>query len=125
MNNIILIVEDEEDVLDLLKISFELDGNKVLIATDGEMGYALATKHKPDIMIIDIKLPKINGYDLCRMLREEESTLNIPIIIITILTSDSSKSDEEWAKALGVEAFFTKPFEPHKVVNKVKEILAA
>ena len=108
----ILIVEDDPTMLRGLKDNFEYAGYNVLTATDGEAGLNAALNHKPDLIILDIMLPKINGYEICRLIRQEK--LEMPIIM---LTAKGEESDVVLGLNLGVDDYVTKPF-------SIKELLA-
>ena len=108
----ILIVEDDPTMLRGLKDNFEFKGYRVLTAADGEDGLNAALNEKPDLIILDIMLPKINGYEVCRLIRKEE--LEMPIIM---LTAKGEESDIVLGLNLGADDYVTKPF-------SIKELLA-
>ena len=108
----ILIVEDDATMLRGLKDNFEFKGYRVLAAADGEEGLNLALNEKPDLILLDIMLPKINGYEVCRLVRKENLTM--PIIM---LTAKGEESDIILGLNLGADDYVTKPF-------SIKELLA-
>ncbi len=108
----ILIVEDDATMLRGLKDNFEFKGYCVLTAAEGEGGLNLALNKKPDLIILDIMLPKINGYEICRLIREQK--LDMPIIM---LTAKGEESDIVLGLNLGADDYVTKPF-------SIKELLA-
>ncbi len=108
----ILIIEDDATMLRGLKDNFEFKGYGVLTAEDGEDGLNAALNKKPDLIILDIMLPKINGYEICRLIRQEN--LNMPIIM---LTAKGEESDIILGLNLGADDYVTKPF-------SIKELLA-
>lgn len=108
----VLIIEDDATMLRGLKDNFEFKGYGVLTAVDGEAGLNAALDAKPDLIILDIMLPKINGYEICRLVREEK--LEMPIIM---LTAKGEESDVVLGLNLGADDYVTKPF-------SVKELLA-
>jgi DNA-binding response OmpR family regulator len=108
----ILIVEDDPTMLRGLKDNFEFQGYRVLTAEDGEEGLNTALNAKPDLIVLDIMLPKINGYEVCRLLRKEHLTM--PIIM---LTAKGEESDIVLGLNLGADDYVTKPF-------SIKELLA-
>ena len=108
----ILIIEDDATMLRGLKDNFEFKGYRVLTAADGEEGLEAALNHKPDLIVLDIMLPKINGYEVCRLIRKEG--LEMPIIM---LTAKSEESDIVLGLNLGADDYVTKPF-------SIKELLA-
>jgi DNA-binding response OmpR family regulator len=108
----VLIIEDDATMLRGLKDNFEFQGYQVLTAADGEAGLNAALNHRPDLIILDIMLPKINGYEVCRLIREQE--LDMPIIM---LTAKGEESDVVLGLNLGADDYVTKPF-------SIKELLA-
>ena len=108
----ILIVEDDPTMLRGLKDNFEFKGYRVLAAADGEDGLNMALNEKPDLILLDIMLPKINGYEICRLIRKENLTM--PIIM---LTAKGEESDIVLGLNLGADDYVTKPF-------SIKELLA-
>lgn len=108
----VLIIEDDPTMLIGLKDNFEFKGYKVLTAADGERGLKAALNAKPDLIILDIMLPKINGYEICRLIRAEN--LQMPIIM---LTAKGEESDIVLGLNLGADDYVTKPF-------SIKELLA-
>jgi DNA-binding response OmpR family regulator len=108
----ILIVEDDSTMLRGLKDNFEFKGYRVVTAPDGEEGLNAALNEKPDLIILDIMLPKINGYEVCRLIRKEG--LDMPIIM---LTAKGEESDIVLGLNLGADDYVTKPF-------SIKELLA-
>ncbi|HUT31817.1 MAG TPA: response regulator transcription factor [Sedimentisphaerales bacterium] len=108
----VLIVEDDPAMLRGLKDNFEFKGYKVITAADGEAGLNAALNSKPDLIILDIMLPKINGYEICRLIREQK--LDMPIIM---LTAKGEESDVVLGLNLGADDYVTKPF-------SIKELLA-
>ncbi|MHC4281313.1 MAG: response regulator transcription factor [Planctomycetota bacterium] len=108
----VLIIEDDPTMLRGLKDNFEFQGYKVFTATDGEEGLNAALNKKPDLILLDIMLPKINGYEICRLVRQEG--LEMPIIM---LTAKGEESDIVLGLNLGADDYVTKPF-------SIKELLA-
>jgi DNA-binding response OmpR family regulator len=113
----ILIVDDEQDLLTVLKFAFEAAGFEVLAATDGEQGLALARRHVPDLMILDLMLPRMDGYKVCRALKFDERYKRIPIFILSARSGDT---DRRLALELGADEFHTKPYETQALVGRVR-----
>jgi DNA-binding response OmpR family regulator len=114
----ILIIEDEPDMASGLKDNFEYEGYNVLIASDGETGLAMALSHSPDVILLDIMLPKKSGLDVCRELRiRKDST---PIIM---LTAKGQEIDKVLGLELGADDYITKPFSVRELLARVKAIL--
>ncbi|MFA5145978.1 MAG: response regulator [Candidatus Omnitrophota bacterium] len=116
----ILIVDDEEDFLRILRDSMELRGIEVVLATSAvEAGLELATK-LPDLILMDVKMPGINGLQACEAIKRNPATKDLPIIIVSAL---SDESDIKRAYAVGVVDYFIKPIDIEKLVKRVREIL--
>jgi DNA-binding response OmpR family regulator len=114
----ILIVEDETALLRGLKDTFASKGCEVLTAVDGESGLHLALTAKPDLMLLDIMLPKVNGYEICRAVRER--SLDYPIVM---LTARGQESDVVMGLNLGADDYVTKPFKLRELVARVNAFL--
>lgn len=114
----ILIVEDENSIVTLLQFNLEQAGFTVVTALDGKTGLYLARKEKPDLIILDLMLPELDGMEICKILRQER--INIPILMLTA-------KDDELEKIIGLELgaddYMTKPFSPREVIARVKAIL--
>ena len=110
----ILIIEDEEAIADLEKDYLELSGFDVEIATRGDVGLEKALKEEYDLIILDLMLPEVDGFDICRQVREEK---NIPIIMVSAKKDDIDRVRE---LGLGADDYMTKPFSPSELVARVK-----
>ncbi len=110
----ILVVDDEKTMVDIIKYALEKAGFKVIEAYDGEEALEKARKEMPDLVILDIMLPKIDGYKVCRIIFEE---LGVPIII---LTAKDDEVDKVVGLELGADDYLTKPFSPRELVARVK-----
>ena len=111
----VLIVEDEKGIVDILRFNLEKEGYAVLTAYDGETGLALAQEKNPDIILLDVMLPKMNGFDVCRILRENGSS--VPVII---LTAREEETDKVLGLELGADDYITKPFSMRELMARVK-----
>nr|WP_279098241.1 response regulator transcription factor [Aerococcus urinaeequi] len=114
----VLIVDDEQSILTLLKYSLEKEGYEVIQAEDGQAGLELAMNHQLDFIILDLMLPKMDGMDVCKNLRQNK--INTPILMLTA-------KDDELEKIIGLELgaddYMTKPFSPREVLARMKAIL--
>lgn len=114
MERCILVVDDEQSIVDILKFNLTREGYRVLEAYDGEEGYIKAISEKPDLILLDVMLPKMDGFDVCKKIREISS---VPIIMLTA-------RDEEIDKVLGLELgaddYMTKPFGVRELMARVK-----
>jgi len=116
----ILVIDDEPFLVKALKIRLELAGYKVITAYDGLEGLNKAQDEKPDLIILDVMLPKKNGYQICQQLKSDDQYQHIPIIM---LTAKGQKSDKEWGEKTGADIYLTKPFEDTELLAKIKELL--
>ena len=116
----ILVVDDEMDLVEMVSLRLEANNFEVLKAYDGQVGLDLARTDKPDLVILDLMLPKLEGYKVCRMLKFDEKYKHIPIILFTAKTQES---DKKLGEDVGADAYVTKPFEPNELLSKIKELL--
>lgn len=123
MSKLVYILDDEEAVCELLRIVLESRGYSVATADDGEKGLKMIEEKKPDILVVDLKMPKLNGYELISRLKLNPELADIPIIVITSITSESERSDEEWREKMDVQDFISKPFEPLELVERIEKII--
>lgn len=113
----ILIVEDDPNTSSLVKTYLEREGYTVLLAADGGRGLSMARQHKPCFIILDIMLPKVDGWEICRQLRRESE---VPILM---LTAREEEIDRVLGLSLGADDYVVKPFSPRELVERVKAIL--
>ncbi len=118
----VLVVDDEREACDLMLMALDARGFRTLVAHDGLAAWELLQQHHPAVLIVDIKLPGLNGYELVMRLRKDPALGSTPVIVVTGLTGSSQSSDEEWARACGAEALFTKPFAIDAFVAKVSAL---
>jgi DNA-binding response OmpR family regulator len=117
MNRKILVVDDDRKTVDLLRLYLEKDGYQVLAAHDGRQALELTRQRRPDLIVLDLMLPTVEGLDVCRILRAESST---PIIMLTARTTED---DKLLGLDLGADDYITKPFSPREVVARVRVVL--
>ncbi len=111
----VLIVEDEKSIADIIRINLEREGYASLTAYDGEAGLAMALEHNPDLILLDVMLPKLLGFDVCARLREKGSS--VPVII---LTAREEEEDKVRGLELGADDYITKPFSMRELLARVK-----
>ena len=116
----ILVVDEEADLVFGLKIQLEKDNFHVLTAKDGQEGLNKVRQEKPDLLILDLMLPKLDGYKVCRMLKFDEKYKSIPIILLTARTQ---QEDQKVGYEVGADAYITKPFDAQELLKKIKELL--
>jgi DNA-binding response OmpR family regulator len=120
MADTVLIVEDESDVLDLLRYNLAKAGFSVLAAGDGLQGLEMARKNRPDLVVLDLMLPAMDGYSVCKMLRKDSETETLPILM---LTARSEPSERVHGLEIGADDYVTKPFSPRELVLRVQALL--
>src|ERR1700716_3552722 len=116
----ILIIEDETDVADLLTLNLRKAGYRVSRAADGASGLQKARDDRPDFIILDLMLPKMSGLEVCRILKSDTATAQIPILM---LTAKAEEIDRIVGLEFGADDYVTKPFSPREVVLRIKAIL--
>ena len=116
----IVVVEDEEDFYEVVRYNLEKEGFHVHGAFSGEIAQQKITEHQPDLVLLDLMLPGISGLDLCRKLKQQDDTRQIPIIMVTAKTEDS---DIVAGLELGAEDYITKPFSPRVLIARVRSVL--
>ena len=116
----ILVVDDEVELVKALQIRLGVAGYEILAAYNGQEGLEKAKKEIPDLIILDLMLPKMDGYKVCTFLRRDTRCVKIPIII---LTARAQESDEQLGIEVGANAYIIKPFQHEVVLAKIKELL--
>ena len=117
----ILLIDDESDIREIAKISLSITKQwEVLTASSGEEGVITASKHQPDVILLDLIMPNIGGLDTLKLLRKSEETANIPVILLTATAKLAMKA--EYAQ-LGVEGILAKPFDPGTLGDQIECLL--
>ena len=116
-NQKIMIVDDDANICELLRIYLEKDGFSTLVATDGEQAIAFAQRYNPELILLDIMMPKLDGWQVCREIRKNSS---VPIIM---LTAKGETFDKILGLELGADDYITKPFDTKEVVARIKAVL--
>lgn len=114
----VLIVEDEKNIVDIIRFNLQRTGYNTLEAYDGEAGLAMAREKKPDLILLDVMMPKMMGFDVCRALRAEGD--NVPVII---LTAREEEEDKILGLEIGADDYITKPFSMRELLARVKAVL--
>ncbi len=116
----ILAVDDDADILTLVRYNLEKEGFKVFTAESGEEALEKARKSKPDLLILDLMLPGMNGLEVCRLLKSDSATRNMPVLI---LTAKGEETDIVVGLELGADDYLTKPFSPRVLAARVRALL--
>ncbi|MBN1444017.1 MAG: response regulator, partial [Planctomycetes bacterium] len=116
----VLVIEDEEDIREVVEYNLAREGYDVLTCRDGERGLAIVKTRKPDLILLDLLLPGIDGIEICRRLKQDPETLSVPIIM---LTAKGEESDVVLGLGLGADDYIKKPFSLRELVARVRAVL--
>ena len=116
----VLVVDDDPVIQKLLQVNFELEGYKVITASDGVEGLARAQADHPDAIILDIMMPRMNGLEVARALKADPSTDAIPVLL---LSAKAQASDVAIGMEIGADDYITKPFDPAELLERVGDLL--
>jgi len=116
----ILVVDDEIYIVHILDFSLGMEGYQVITALDGEQALEKARAEHPDLIVLDIMMPKLDGYETCKVLKSDETTKNIPVIL---LSAKGRNVDQKVGFEVGADDYITKPFSPRKLVERINAIL--
>ena len=120
----IVVVDDEPDIRHMLELALATQNYEVKTAADGAEGLQLIKKLMPDLAILDVKMPRLNGFELLVEMRKNPDMKTIPVIMLTSLTAGGSKSDEMWRDSLEVTEFLSKPFDTKALLDRVNRVLS-
>jgi phosphate regulon transcriptional regulator PhoB len=120
MSQKILIVDDEQDIVDLVGYNLEKAGYKTVRAYDGEAGLRKALAEGPDLVVLDVMLPGLDGWEVCKRLRANEKTARLPVMM---LTAKGDETEKVLGLELGADDYLTKPFSPKELVARVRALL--
>src|SRR6185369_16951004 len=116
----VLVVEDEKDIRDLIRYNLEQDGFAVLDTDEGELALALVKRERPALVILDIMLPGMSGLEICRAIRQDDETADLPILM---LTARAAEVDKVVGLEMGADDYVTKPFSPRELLARIKAVL--
>ena len=116
----VLVVDDDPVIVRLLEVNFEMEGFTVVTAVDGMDGVERARAEQPDVVVSDVMMPKLNGLELCVALKSDESTKQIPVIL---LSAKAQAADIRAGLDAGADDYVTKPFEPLDLIDRVNKLL--
>jgi DNA-binding response OmpR family regulator len=122
MTKKIVIIDDEQDVLEIIKATLKTKGYNILSADNGEDGWRLILQQRPDLIITDLKMPRMSGLELRKKLQAHEELKNTPIIILSGIGKETGKPDEFWRSGLKSDDFISKPFDPLDLLGRVEYI---
>lgn len=116
----ILVVDDEIYILHILEFSLGAEGFDVITANNGEIAVERAIHEKPDLIVLDVMMPVLDGYETCRRLKREPETKNIPVIL---LTAKGREADKRLGFDVGAVDYVVKPFSPNRLIGRIEEII--
>jgi DNA-binding response OmpR family regulator len=116
----VLVADDEVHIVMLLKITLEMNGYEVILARDGLEALEKVTSDSPDLILLDIKMPKLNGWQVCEKLKSNEQTRKIPIIMVTAFAQSEAR---QRSLDLGADDYITKPFESSFLLESIKKVI--
>ena len=116
----ILVVDDEVYIVHILDFSLGMEGYEVVTALDGEQALEKVAQQKPDLIVLDIMMPKLDGYETCKALKSNDDTKDIPVIL---LSAKGRNVDQKIGFEVGADDYITKPFSPRKLVERINAIL--
>jgi DNA-binding response OmpR family regulator len=116
----VLVIDDEEYIQHILNFSFGAEGYDVVTAADGEEGIKKAKSEKPDIIVLDIMMPKMDGYEACKRLKTDPNTKSIPVIL---LTAKGREVDRKLGSQAGADDYVVKPFSPGRLIERVEGMM--
>jgi CheY-like chemotaxis protein len=116
----ILVCDDDPVILRLLEVNLELEGFEVLTGANGQEGVEIALREKPDLVILDIMMPRMDGYEACRQIKGDATTKDIPVVF---LSAKAQAADIEKGKSYGVAEYLTKPFDPTDLLDLVFQLV--
>ena len=117
----ILVVDDEPDAIELVEFNLKQSGYAVTTATDGAEALKKARSHSPDLIVLDVMLPEMDGFEICKTLRLDPATAKVPILM---LTAKAAEIDRVLGLELGADDYLTKPFSPRELLLRIKKIIA-
>jgi CheY-like chemotaxis protein len=115
----LLIADDEPGVRHLVRMTLETDDYDIVEAGDGEEALTMARDHRPDVVLLDVMMPRMNGFEVCKALKDDPHTKDIAVVILTAQAQEQDRKDGAGA---GADDYFTKPFSPIALLGKVDEI---
>jgi len=116
----ILLIEDDDSMVKILEFRLKKNGFNVVVALDGEEGMEKVKKNKLDLVILDLMLPKLPGEEVCRRMRKDRETADIPVIMLTAKALDV---DRIVGKVIGADYYITKPFDPEDLLKKINKLI--
>ena len=118
---LVLAADDDPVILRLLQVNLELEGHEVILAPNGAEAVALAKARNPDVILLDVMMPELDGWGACKAIKADEALASTPVIF---LSAKAQNSDVDQGVSLGAEAYITKPFDPIDLLDLIEEVLS-
>jgi two-component system, OmpR family, alkaline phosphatase synthesis response regulator PhoP len=118
----VLVIDDESTVGIVLRLAFDAEGHETVVAEDGRSGIELALTEHPDAIVLDLMMPRVNGYDVLDALRDADGMQEVPVLVLTAVTLSRER---ERCLSAGADAVMTKPFDPRDVVEALDDLIAS
>jgi two-component system alkaline phosphatase synthesis response regulator PhoP len=118
--NKILLVDDEADIVSMVRMRLEANGYEVIVANDGSTAYNMARSDSPDLIILDLMLPQMDGYKVCGLLKKDSRYAKIPVILFT---ARAQEADKKMGEEVGADLYLNKTCEPKELLEKIKLLL--
>ena len=117
---LVVLIEDEKNIAELIRYNLQQEGYQLALATDGEEGLRLIERQRPLLVLLDLLLPRLDGLEVCRRLKQDQHTRDIPVIM---LTAKASETDKVAGLELGADDYVTKPFSPRELLARIRAVL--
>lgn len=117
----ILVTEDERDIRDLIAFTLRFAGYEVVTASNGEEAVELAASESPDLILLDVRMPRLTGYDACKIIKADPNLADVPVVF---LSAKGQESEIQAGLDAGAEEYLLKPFAPDELTNRIRAILA-
>lgn len=119
--SLVLVADDDRDIRDLVAFKLSSVGHEVVAVADGPAALSSASERPPDIVILDVSMPGMSGFDVCRALRQNQATAAVPVLL---LTAKAQEADIQTGFGAGADDYIVKPFSPRELVSRVEAVLA-
>jgi DNA-binding response OmpR family regulator len=119
----ILVVDDDRDIAQVVRITLQSKAYEVEVAYDGKQALAAVKKRKPDMIVLDLMMPKMSGIQVLNALKTNIDTRDILILMLTAATKYSQKPDDYWKEKVGVDDYISKPFEPMELLSRIEKLI--
>ena len=119
MSKTVMIVDDEPDLLKVMSFGLKMAGYKAITCSNSEQAVELINKEKPDLVLLDLLMPKMSGEDICKIVKSDQKLKHIPVVFLTAILCETKEKIE----SIGADGYLEKPFEPEKLMEKIKELI--